>query len=395
MQFGLKLGSKNTNFTNDLLAFYKNGYFQYIELFAVPESYNDTIEYWKQLSIPIIIHAPHSYAGMNLSLLEKRETNKTMLKETFQFADDLKAEYIIFHSGINGSIEETVLQLRPFVDSRCLIENKPAKGLNGEKCLGFAPEEIKCILDELNAKFCLDFGHAICAANTLKKEPLKYIKEFQTFNPCVYHLTDGDYKNEKDTHLHYGKGSFPINEILRMLPENAKVTNEAKQDNLELFIHDYHYLMSRTNLRDANYSDLELLFEWANDPETRANAFNVDIIPFATHKKWFQDRINSNDTIIYIYCNHNENIGQIRFDKDNDIAKISYSICPSKRNQGFGFRMITLAEKRFKSEHPEIKTLIGEVKMKNIASKNIFLKLNYNICYKNDYMVFTKLINEI
>ena len=116
MQFGLKLGSKNTNYTEDILSYFKEEYFQYIELFSAPGSFNDTIGYWKQFSIPIIIHAPHSFAGMNISLPEERENNKKILEETFQFATVLKSETIIFHSGVNGKIEETINQLKPFVD---------------------------------------------------------------------------------------------------------------------------------------------------------------------------------------------------------------------------------------------------------------------------------------
>jgi deoxyribonuclease-4 len=245
MQFGLKLGSKNTNYNEDILSFFEAGYFQYIELFTVSESFNDTIEYWKQFHIPIIIHAPHSYAGMNLSLIEERENNKKKLRETFQFADMLKSETIIFHSGVNGEIDETIHQLRPFVDSRCVIENKPVKGLNGEKCLGVIPEEIKYISNELRTGFCLDFGHAICAAKSLKREPFKFIKEFIALNPRMYHLTDGDYKDEYDSHLHYGKGSFPIKELLRMIPDEAKITNEAKHDSdlkLDDFKKDFLYV---------------------------------------------------------------------------------------------------------------------------------------------------------
>ncbi|WP_461247267.1 TIM barrel protein [Treponema sp. R6D11] len=245
MQLGLKLGSKNVNYTKDILSFYEAGYFQYIELFTVPGSINDTIGYWKQLPMPIIIHAPHSFAGMNLSLPEERENNKKKLQETFQFADALKSETIIFHSGVNGKIEETISQLKPFVDSRCVIENKPMKGLNGEKCLGATPEEIKYISNELMIDFCLDFGHAICAANSMKKEPFELIKEFLALNPRMYHLTDGDYKGEYDSHLHYGKGTFPIKELIKLVPDGEKATNEAKYDsdnNLDDFKEDYLYV---------------------------------------------------------------------------------------------------------------------------------------------------------
>jgi deoxyribonuclease IV len=245
MQFGLKLGSKNNNYTKNIFSFFEAGYFQYIELFAVPDSFNDTIEYWKQFPLPIIIHAPHSFAGMNLSLLEERENNKVRLQETFQFADVLKSETIIFHSGVNGEIDETINQLKPFIDSRCVIENKPMKGLNGEKCLGSTPEEIKYISNELKIDFCFDFGHAICAANSLKREPLEFIKDFLPLNPRMYHLTDGDYTTEYDSHLHYGKGTFPIKKLLEMIPEEAKVTNEAKHDfdlKLDDFKEDFLYV---------------------------------------------------------------------------------------------------------------------------------------------------------
>lgn len=245
MQFGLKLGSKDLNYTDDIFSLYEQGYFQYIELFAVPGTFDDSIGYWKRFNIPIIIHAPHSMAGMNLSLAEYRKKNEKRLQETFQFANALKAEYIIFHSGINGRIEETVNQLKPFIDTRCLIENKPVKGLNDEKCIGATCEEIQCLTKELTAGFCLDFGHAICAANSLKKEPLQYIKELLLLQPVMYHLTDGDYHSEYDSHLHYGKGNFPISDILKLISGDVKITNEAKHDsnsNLEDFKTDIIYV---------------------------------------------------------------------------------------------------------------------------------------------------------
>jgi endonuclease IV len=245
MQFGLKLASININYTKGIFSFFQANYFQYIELFVIPGSYNDTIGYWKQFPIPIVIHAPHSLAGMNLSLVEERDNNKKKMQETFKFADMLKSEAIIFHSCVNGEIAETINQLRPFVDSRCLIENKPIKGMNDEKCLGATLEEIKYILNELQIEFCLDFGHAICAANTLKIEPLESIKEFLTLNPYMYHLTDGDYKSEYDEHFHYGKGTFPVKELLEMIPYSAKITNEAKHDSdskLDDFRDDFFYV---------------------------------------------------------------------------------------------------------------------------------------------------------
>ena len=244
MQLGLKTSCKDTQYTERILSLFNEGIFQYIELFIIPQTFNDFFNYWKSLSIPIIIHAPHSYAGMNLSLIGQRDYNKSILEETFRYADILDAEYIIFHSGLDGNIDETINQLRPFADSRCLVENKPAIGLNDEKCIGSIPEEIKHIMRELNCGFCLDFGHAICAANTHKYDPFEFINSFMDIIPSMFHLTDGDYKSEYDSHLHYKEGDYPLSDIINLIPDNAKVTNEAKNDKLfTCFISDAKFLL--------------------------------------------------------------------------------------------------------------------------------------------------------
>lgn len=232
-KLGLKIGSKDTQYTDEILEYYDKGVFQYIELFAIPGTYNDTISYWKQFNIPFGIHAPHSAAGLNLANVANRKTNEPKIAESIRFADELKAKYIIFHSGTNGMPGEVVAQLTPFADERFLIENKPIRGLDGSTCVGSVYGDLNLIIDGIGkgCGFCLDFGHAICAANTLKKEPLAFINELCKLNPRVYHLTDGDYQSELDSHLHYGAGSFPLKQLLALIPDGGNVTNEAKRFN--------------------------------------------------------------------------------------------------------------------------------------------------------------------
>lgn len=234
INLGLKLGSKDTQCTDEILQFYEQGVFQYIELFTLCGTYDDTISYWKQFDIPFGIHAPHSAAGLNLANVFARNINKGKIQEAIEFADTLKAKYIIFHSGVNGMLNEVIQQLSPFADERFLIENKPIRGIDGGICVGSVYNDLKLIIDGIGkgTGFCLDFGHAICAANTLKKDPLAFIDELRKLNPRIYHLTDGDYQSELDSHLHYGEGSFPLQKLLSFVPEDGMVTNEAKRNGL-------------------------------------------------------------------------------------------------------------------------------------------------------------------
>lgn len=247
LNIGLKIGSKDVRYTDEILNYYEQGIFQYIELFTITGTYDDTISYWKQFNISFGIHAPHSAAGLNLANVANRKTNEVKIAESVHFADELKAKYIIFHSGTNGMPGEVVTQLVPFADERFLIENKPIRGLDGSTCVGSIYGDLRLIIDGIGngCGFCLDFGHAICTANTLKKEPLAFINELRKLNPRIYHLTDGDYQSELDSHLHYGKGSFPLKELLTLVPDDGYVTNEAKRnisDNLSEFKEDSDFL---------------------------------------------------------------------------------------------------------------------------------------------------------
>ena len=228
---GLKLGSIDTQYAPEILQYYEQGLFQYIALFAVSETFNKTISYWKQFNIPFGIHAPHSAAGLNLANSASRNSNKIKIEEVIKFADALNAEYIVFHSGTNGVPEETIEQLKSFADDHFLIENKPIRGLDGSTCVGCTFEDLKLIINEIGngCGFCLDFGHAICAANTLKKDPFDFIKKLYALNPRVYHLTDGLLSSDLDSHLHYGEGDFPLKELLAMVPDGGMITNEAKR----------------------------------------------------------------------------------------------------------------------------------------------------------------------
>jgi spore coat polysaccharide biosynthesis protein SpsF len=135
--------------------------------------------------------------------------------------------------------------------------------------------------------------------------------------------------------------------------------------------------MQEPYLRKVEYSDIQILYEWVNDAETRANSFNSDSISFDVHKQWFEEKLKSDKVLFFMCQTDDKPIGQIRLEILSDTAIIHYSINPVFRGQGFGQKMLILAEKKIVSEYSAIKHLLAEVKSENISSQHIFNKLNY------------------
>ena len=262
---GLKLWSINTDYYfYDALRLYESGIFDYIELYAVANSL-EHLQKWKIMkknhNIPFIIHCPHFAHGFNLAKAEKSESNLKIYNEVKQFADELDAQFIIFHGGIDGNIEETAKQLASFNENRALIENKPYVALpnrmGGEYCRGYSTDEIKLVKDTANCGFCFDFGHAICAANSLfniekyniatdleKFNPkfaaieaerieylYNYLKIFLPLKPDMYHLTDVKFiKSVYDSHPHLGTGELDFKRIFDMVDDNKCITFETNKN---------------------------------------------------------------------------------------------------------------------------------------------------------------------
>jgi len=98
--------------------------------------------------------------------------------------------------------------------------------------------------------------------------------------------------------------------------------------------------------RKAQMLDAELLWRWANDPETRQNAFSTAPIPYAEHLAWLEGRLRSEATSIWIFSHGPAPVGQVRFDLTADLAEISIVVAPEQRGCGYGKAMLTEAVRR-------------------------------------------------
>lgn len=235
MHIGLKLWSSNyEDYACVAKKLFEDSIYDYIELYVVPDTRN-CIALWKKLEIPYILHNAHFRHGFNLAKKEYACQNARIYGQTAEYADELNARYIIFHGGMDGDMAETAKQLGNFKDSRALIENKPLVGLpemGGAECRGATALEIEKIIEEAGCGFCLDFGHAICAAAASGRDPYSFISELAALKPVMFHLSDvTDMNSPYDSHPHLGTGQLDLARIVRnYIPDGASVTLETVKD---------------------------------------------------------------------------------------------------------------------------------------------------------------------
>ncbi|MCM1323848.1 MAG: sugar phosphate isomerase/epimerase [Acetobacter sp.] len=237
-RFGLKLWSKdfikNKEFAKDAEKALKDGKFDYLELFALPSTFEDTKDAVKAgfLGQKVIIHAPHGIQNLDISNPEELENNRVRLKDSQLFADMLGADIIILHPGMQRGesfLEESIRQFKLMNDERLTVENLPGYCSQTKRLLhGIEPVEIKRLMQETGAKFCLDFSHAICGANTYNRDIYEVLNEFKALKPAMYHLCDGDVASTNDSHLHYGEGNYDLRRlVIEFTSEDALITMET------------------------------------------------------------------------------------------------------------------------------------------------------------------------
>lgn len=134
---------------------------------------------------------------------------------------------------------------------------------------------------------------------------------------------------------------------------------------------------NQLRLRKADAGDCRFLYELRNDEEVRMNSFHTEQIPYEQHCQWYESRIQSDNTLIWILEKNGCAIGQVRLEiQANSCAEISYALCKEARGHGYAKWMLWEAE-RIAQEEKRCQCLVAEVKRDNAVSSHIFCSLGY------------------
>lgn len=133
----------------------------------------------------------------------------------------------------------------------------------------------------------------------------------------------------------------------------------------------------RLILRHACESDTRLIWEWANDPDTRAASFSMDPIPWETHVRWLRSKLLSPNCRFFLASNcQGDPVGMIRFELSDDEAEVSANVAREFRGIGYGSQLIRIGcAELFRGS--SVRRIIAHIKPENERSIKSFVKAGF------------------
>lgn len=222
----MKVGIKAYRYVRGIENLVKSA--DFIEVMALR---NNNYSFFKQLHLPIVIHAQHEFFGINNADFLLMDKNLDALNYARSVADYLDSEKIVVHPGVirndGCSFNNSIKILRAFGDSRVIVENMPKRDY---LCSTYV--DTRDFLKSFKGGLCFDISHAIettfsgaCQGNF---SYLGVLKDYLRLRPEHYHL--GGQKINGSSHLAFEDSEVNLKEIFSILPIDAQITLETSND---------------------------------------------------------------------------------------------------------------------------------------------------------------------
>jgi len=134
--------------------------------------------------------------------------------------------------------------------------------------------------------------------------------------------------------------------------------------------------------RDAVQSDCNLYFKWVNDALVRKNSLNTDTISLEDHTKWFTNKINNPDVIMYVFSDANDTpVGQVIIELRDGWVSIGQSVAKEHRGKKYSSELLTKSTNDYIEKFPK-RTIVSVVRVSNIASLKMSVNSGLNVLEK-------------
>ncbi|GAC1413126.1 MAG: hypothetical protein NVSMB57_08660 [Actinomycetota bacterium] len=132
-------------------------------------------------------------------------------------------------------------------------------------------------------------------------------------------------------------------------------------------------------IRRATPGDSRTIFQWANDPESRAASVIGGAIEWETHEGWFAQRLSDLRCDVFLVIDDDEEpVGFVRFEGvREEESEISVNLAPDRRGGGTGTKVIRMGCDAFFEVRPNAQLVVASIKHENIVSQRAFAKAGF------------------
>lgn len=147
---------------------------------------------------------------------------------------------------------------------------------------------------------------------------------------------------------------------------------------------------SRLTARRAGMDDARLLWEWRNDPDTRASSRDTDLVLWPRHLAWLERGLAREDLILLVMedpahdglVNHGGPVGTVRWDLGSQGEwEVSITVSPERRGQSLARPLLRAAEvalcEMLASRGTHAAAYLAVVHVDNSASVRLFETSGY------------------
>ena len=147
------------------------------------------------------------------------------------------------------------------------------------------------------------------------------------------------------------------------------------------------------SLRPADSSDCNALFNWRNDPDTRAASIETSEIDASKHRYWYSQTLQNPLRKILIGMFDQQAIGMVRLDHilAEDRVEVSIILAPEARGAGFAAPLLSkgLEQNPFGTSR-----FSATIKPTNVASQKIFAACGFRLWRENCLILGERIIEE-
>jgi RimJ/RimL family protein N-acetyltransferase len=130
-------------------------------------------------------------------------------------------------------------------------------------------------------------------------------------------------------------------------------------------------------LRPVDDSDLWLLFDWVNRPDSLANKLGTaSAIEADHHKAWFRERRRDPHCMMWIVELEGKPVGQVRLTPGDGAHEVDIYVEAAYRRRGVALSALRAAASRYWARYPTGR-LIARVLGHNCASHSLFAVAGY------------------